>query len=182
MRTASRVVLAVVGALTLVVTLALSVGQGEPRFGIASLSGTAVCLAVAGTPVAEGAEVTLVTPEKPQRVHRAVVHGRASACPALERAGVAGPYYGIAGPPAAGDTPMAVAILGTVEAAASSDIVEVAFGPTGEPVTVRSCSSHEGVHLTAWRGKPREGRRLWHSYWYLGYDVEPSCTDKDVVP
>ena len=45
----------------------------------------------------------------------------------------------------------------------------------------RQCTSSEGVHLTVWAGKPLTGKRLWHEYFYLGYDVEPNCTDKDVA-
>lgn len=43
----------------------------------------------------------------------------------------------------------------------------------------RKCTSNEGLHFTVWSGKPLRGERLWHSYYYLGYDVEPSCQDKD---
>jgi hypothetical protein len=160
----------------------LAAGEGQPRFGVAAISGTTACLASPGTPPADGTAVTLVVADKPQRVYRALVRARVAACTRLERAGIEGPYYEIAGPPAAGETPMAVAILGSVGATVANDVAEVTLGATGEPVMVRACSSHEGVHLTAWRGKPLEGRRLWHAYWYLGYDVEPSCTDKDVAP
>jgi hypothetical protein len=43
----------------------------------------------------------------------------------------------------------------------------------------RQCSSAEGVHLTVWTGKPLTGRRRWHAYFYLGYDVESTCTTRD---
>jgi hypothetical protein len=43
----------------------------------------------------------------------------------------------------------------------------------------RSCTSSEGVHLTIWQGKPLIGIRKWHSYYYLGFDVEPTCTPAD---
>ena len=46
-------------------------------------------------------------------------------------------------------------------------------------VRVRLCTSSEGLHLTAWAGEPLKTRRLWHQYYYLGYDVEPSCTEED---
>ena len=45
---------------------------------------------------------------------------------------------------------------------------------------VRSCTSQEGLHLTAWSGTPLTSQRLWHQYYYLGYDVEPSCDDREV--
>lgn len=44
------------------------------------------------------------------------------------------------------------------------------------PLQFRQCTSAEGVHLTAWR----ENRRTWHQYWYLGTDVEPTCTESEM--
>ena len=46
-------------------------------------------------------------------------------------------------------------------------------------IAFRSCSSLEGVHFSAWSGGALKGKRVWHSYYYLGYDVEPTCTDAD---
>ena len=46
------------------------------------------------------------------------------------------------------------------------------------PITFRMCSSSEGLHFTTWRG----GRRTWNQYWYLGYDVEPDCTEQEGAP
>ena len=45
--------------------------------------------------------------------------------------------------------------------------------------TFRACTSHEGLHLTLWAGPPLQGRRVWHTYFLLGYDVDPSCTPAD---
>jgi hypothetical protein len=43
----------------------------------------------------------------------------------------------------------------------------------------RQCTSGEGVHLSVWTGKPLTGRRRWQAYFYLGYDVESTCTPRD---
>jgi len=43
------------------------------------------------------------------------------------------------------------------------------------PLQFRQCASQEGLHLTAWRGN----RRTWHEYWYLGFDLEPNCSDEE---
>ncbi|HET7040169.1 MAG TPA: hypothetical protein VFH97_09790 [Gemmatimonadales bacterium] len=43
----------------------------------------------------------------------------------------------------------------------------------------RQCASNEGVHFTVWSGTPLRGERRWHRYFYLGYDVEPSCTEAE---
>lgn len=45
--------------------------------------------------------------------------------------------------------------------------------------TFRHCTSHEGVHLTIWSGQPLTGSRRWHAYFYLGYETEPSCVERD---
>lgn len=42
-----------------------------------------------------------------------------------------------------------------------------------------SCTSSEGLHLTVWDGAYGASTRKWHSYYYLGYDVEPTCSEKD---
>lgn len=43
----------------------------------------------------------------------------------------------------------------------------------------RICTSNEGLHFTVWSGLPLRGPRRWHRYHYLGYDVEPTCTEQD---
>ena len=45
----------------------------------------------------------------------------------------------------------------------------------------RVCASAAGLHLTIWTGEPKEGKRRWHRYHHLGYEVEPTCTEADVA-
>jgi len=52
----------------------------------------------------------------------------------------------------------------------------------GQTESFRSCTSAEGVHLTVWTGKPLEGQRRWHYYYYLGYEVDPTCAESDTKP
>ena len=52
----------------------------------------------------------------------------------------------------------------------------------GELETFRVCASSEGLHLTVWSGPALTGERRWHRYFYLGYDVEPDCTEREVAP
>lgn len=44
----------------------------------------------------------------------------------------------------------------------------------------RACTSQEGLHMSIWSGEPLKGRRRWRRYYYLGYDIEASCEDRDV--
>jgi hypothetical protein len=46
----------------------------------------------------------------------------------------------------------------------------------GTPLTFRRCASNEGLHLTVWRGT----QRLWHAYVYLGFDLEPDCSEEEM--
>jgi hypothetical protein len=44
-----------------------------------------------------------------------------------------------------------------------------------------SCAGSEGVNLLVWNGVPRQGTLEWHRYYYLGYDVEATCTAADTA-
>ena len=50
---------------------------------------------------------------------------------------------------------------------------------TARDVSFRSCTSMEGLHFTLWSGAPPREKRLWHGYYYLGYDVEPTCRERE---
>lgn len=47
------------------------------------------------------------------------------------------------------------------------------------PTTFRVCAAKEGLHFTLWRGAPLQGQRLWHCYYGLGFDLEPTCEPGD---
>ena len=59
------------------------------------------------------------------------------------------------------------------------DQLEADLDGDGTPEVFRSCTSNEGLHLTAWKGQPLKARRVWHNYFALHYDVEPSCVEAD---
>jgi hypothetical protein len=44
-----------------------------------------------------------------------------------------------------------------------------------------SCAGREGVNLLVWNGRPRQGTLEWQRYYYLGYDVEATCTAADIA-
>ena len=41
------------------------------------------------------------------------------------------------------------------------------------------CTSNEGVHFTIWNGPMSRGERIWHRYYYVGYDLEADCTEPE---
>jgi hypothetical protein len=51
----------------------------------------------------------------------------------------------------------------------------------GKPDYFSTCSGAEGVNLLVWNGLPQQGRLEWHRYYYLGYDVETTCTQADTA-
>ena len=61
------------------------------------------------------------------------------------------------------------------------DTVTLVIEPGRPPWEFRNCASTEGVHATAWSGKPLSSTRRWHAYYYLGYDVEPDCLSADLA-
>lgn len=49
--------------------------------------------------------------------------------------------------------------------------------------SLRSCASSEGLHFTAWKGRPLHSQRLWHAYVSLDYDNESSnCQPREYEP
>ena len=46
-------------------------------------------------------------------------------------------------------------------------------------LSFRSCTSTEGLHFSAWSGTRPKGQQVWRRYFYLGYDVEPTCAERD---
>lgn len=49
----------------------------------------------------------------------------------------------------------------------------------GKPEYFRRCTGFEGTHFTIWTGKPLKGKRIWHSFYYVDYDTEPDCKERD---
>jgi hypothetical protein len=162
----------------LVLTLQVA---GPPPIGVAAGGAGEVCLAIGAPTLQRGAVVTLVEPEPPQSARRATVAERVTACDAFSKSDMAGPFYRLDVPGGASAFHLAVAFVGAVSRTpVGVDAIVVHLSAAYPRVRVRSCTSSEGVHLTAWAGVPLESRRLWHTYFYLGYDVEPSCKDADV--
>ncbi len=47
-------------------------------------------------------------------------------------------------------------------------------------ISFRSCTTMEGVHFSAWSGTPPKEQSIWSRGFYLGYDVEPTCVERDI--
>ncbi len=60
-------------------------------------------------------------------------------------------------------------------------IAGVKVSGLGDVLNFRTCSSDEGLHLTAWEGRPLRGRRVWHRYFPLGRDTQATCLEEDYL-
>jgi hypothetical protein len=56
------------------------------------------------------------------------------------------------------------------------------LGPSARrDLSVSSCTSSEGVHVSLWSGADAQRVRLWSAYYYLGYDTEPTCSEAELA-
>jgi hypothetical protein len=131
-----------------------------PRFAVVELGfGASPCATVDGLPIAPGTPVAVHTLNPP-----GVIIGKigtpVGACD--ENADLPGTSYSL-----------------TLEEESEYDglgIGVLASHESGE-LQFRDCTSSEGAHLTVWRGE----KNIWHRYYYVPYDTEPTCTDAEAA-
>lgn len=158
-----------------------------------SITGNAGCLAVFNASVKPGTKVVLVDqpdthqiPDKPSVNEASVVERLSESC-----------SNNVSGPDENGRSPSFYRIQTLKEWEANLYVIAI-LEPSA-PIMVRDgkvegdldgdgtnesfhiCPSSEGLHYQVWTGPPLEGRKRWHRYAYLGYDVTPSCTEKDLL-
>ena len=153
----------------------------DDNAGVAMRTPNATCLSIPQASLAPGGVITVVLPAStPQEVAMGRVVRANGACRSadtddhmhryeirLERATPAG-------------LPM-IALTGVAGAFQHrGDVVAADLDGDRRDELFRSCTSTEGVHLTIWSEAILTGRRRWHRYVFLGYDVEPTCTPADV--
>jgi antitoxin (DNA-binding transcriptional repressor) of toxin-antitoxin stability system len=155
-------------------------GETELRIGIAAGDSARYCLALPGPALGAGSPVALVTPAQRQRLYRLVTVRAVSECPAMAKDNTPGPYYLLA-PETGSALPegLGVAVQGRPAVRVVGGQVRLRLANSIPEARIRSCTSNEGLHLTVWSGVPLSSRRLWHAYWYLGYDVDPNCRPAD---
>ena len=134
----------------------------QVAIGLALTSGQAdACVAMSATP---GSVMTLVAVGTQPSTVTATVEGPSPSCRLTDHVG--GPYSRLL---LRGPVPESLTIW-------------VAFQGARPPnVRVHECLSSEGVHYTVWEGEPLQSRRLWHEYYYLGYDVDSTCKQRSEV-
>ena len=149
------------------------------NIGLAVLKSGKACLGIQSKAVAPNSPIRLVDATPPQKASDTRVTAADESCSA-NFVGSVEPddrYYGI---------PTENAGLGFALAGFSGpfknegDLITADLDADGQPEYFRSCTSSEGAHFTVWTGKPLQGNLRWHRYYYLGYDVIPTCMENEV--
>ena len=168
----------------LIVAVVVQSGPAELRVGLAASGNDGLCIALPGAAVPLGSPFTVVTDEEPQHVYHATVLAAVPVCDAMQH-NPDGRFYMVALLDAPSDAlvgALGVAFPGRVPMRRAGRRVQLKLNAGHQNAQVRICSSSEGLHATVWSGTPLRSARLWHQYWYLGYDVEPDCQPADYEP
>jgi len=164
----------------------------EQQIGMASVNGTEGCLAIINPSIKPGTMITLA--DQPGE------HFINDATPIVETAtvvellpkdcdnskmttnefGIAPTYYRIrVDKEFKGNIYVFAIIPPSGPLTTSGKAIEGDLDEDGTKESFRACSSREGIHYQVWTGPPLTGQPRWHWYVYLGYDVDPSCTEKE---
>jgi len=141
------------------------------------------CLAIRDATLAN-ATIQFVAAAMPQTVGTARVGARATNCDSIFTDSTGGVRYEatiLTGSVEEGMPALAIARL-TKPLPVADSVLTGDIDGDGRPELFRFCTSSEGVHLTLWDGAPPNGRREWHRYVYLGYDLDPTCTEPETKP
>jgi hypothetical protein len=159
--------------------LVLAHGHDE-RLGVAGSAGTSMCAVLQATDAHAGERVAVVDPDSPQRVLWATLERPLTdACATWQRrSDLPGRAFVLALAPGSRSDEgfIGIVVRGTSSVATRRAKV-VARLMDGSILRFHACTSSEGLHLSAWPSAHMAGQPLWHAYVYLGYDVEPTCSD-----
>jgi len=160
----------------------------DSQIGIVDLNSERICLVIQNSGLGVGDQIKLVSPHQPQRIATAVIQKKESEnCSHNPEIEPNSSFYllklqGTGFVIDAGQPP-AIGIIGLSRPVRLKQRQAIAdLDGDGHMEYFRTCTSNEGIHLTVWSGKPLIGKRQRHFYYYLGYDVVPSCKKKDYSP
>jgi hypothetical protein len=140
-----------------------------------SLPDAGACLAIRNTRLKKGDRIQALLPDKPQAVLVATIAGRTpTSCSSDNDVFENATFYRLKMPKRE-DPFVGFGIIQTTPVQIVRGVAKADLDRDRKDEYFRSCTSMEGLHLTIWKGKPLTGKRIWHTYYYLGYDTEPSC-------
>lgn len=157
----------------------------EPEDAFGKLVGYSYsdCLAIGNNSLKKGDKVRLVLPdaEESQEILETTIEGpvqQENECGPwfIEPGGLSLPYqsfYKLA----TKNYSIAIAIVESdLKSQIKGNFITVDLDSNGTLEFFSACDGFEGVNLYVWSGEPWKSQEpLWHSYVYLGYDIEPTC-------
>ena len=157
----------------------------KSRVGVVDNNNGQLCLILANPTVGVGQSVNLVMLSKQQRVVKARVKEKLDrSCARTDTTDES--FYSVQLEREAdidsSDTGVPLmAVISTKPLTVTRGRARGDLDKDSRPEFFRYCASNEGLHFTVWTGQPLVGRRRWHFYYYLGYDIVPSCKRKDYM-
>jgi hypothetical protein len=143
-------------------------------------SPNAGCAAADAADLTIGQPVTIVVLSKPQRLANGVITSKSTApCAGFVATDLVGPFYEIRLAAASIEQGQLGVLIG--KPVSSAQIIEgrAVAHVNGTAYQFNECTSSEAVHLTVRPLVDTQAKLVWHDYVYLGYDVDPTCTDKE---
>lgn len=141
------------------------------------------CLAISAPELAAGTPVTLVIGAEPQSAQESRIQGKTDSpanCPALleDRAKVnqkpGTVFYTLEGNVGKSDMGFGIVMPPAVPAIVNGQAV-IDLDHDGKNEVFTSCATSEGIKFDVWSEKPNQGEPRWSAYYYLGYDLTPTC-------
>ena len=143
------------------------------------------CLAIKNDHVPPETNVTLVVMGEPQSVIETQIQNTVTAdsdCPPLQEEKAAinkkdKSFYSVKLPDPEADI-MAIGIVGDHPNVTITDNrAEADLDKDGVNEVFTSCATSEGIKFFVWSGVANKDSPRWSGYYYLGYDMEPTCPD-----
>jgi len=143
------------------------------------------CLAIENDGIKPGSRLVLVLFKEKPVLGEAIVESKTNEnCPALnpDRASInrkkGMTFYSLKSSDIDSST-IAIALLtdrkiSTLKSVSSS-AAQLDINGDGVAEAVNNCVTSEGIKFSIWSGKPYTGTPLWEDYYYLGYDLKPTC-------
>jgi hypothetical protein len=139
----------------------------------------AACLTIQNASLKVGEAVRIIVMDEPQALETALVEKKLDkSCSRNPQVSPADAFYALRLPAKESVLkPVSIAVVRFAgELHLKDGFAQADLTANGSAHSFRSCTSTEGLHLTVWDSAPS---RKWHRYYYLGYDVEPNCTEKE---
>ena len=155
----------------------LSCFAGEDKFGIFTSQNGVLCASFAANTPPIGSAITIIETQSPQYFFAGKLGREIESCKALEKANVLGPYFIVITERNVAAPFIGIAVFSKNSLSVVNNEVALNSDTSKEKINFKSCTSNEGLHFSSWLGQPPKGKPLWRVYYYLGYEVEPSCQE-----